>query len=39
MQYMMHEGMDGPHLFEVTVRTNDPKNSQMVLVAKSDWGP
>lgn len=35
----MHEGMDGPHLFEVTVRTNDPQKPELVLTAKSDWGP
>lgn len=35
----MHEGMDGPHRFEVTVRTNDPQQPELILVAKSNWGP
>jgi len=39
MDYMMHEGMDGPHRFDVTLQTNDPENPELVLVAKSDWGP
>jgi hypothetical protein len=39
MDYMMHAGMDGPHRFDVTVRTNDPETPELVLVAKSDWGP
>jgi len=36
---MMHEGMGGPHEFHVRLRTNDPAHPEMVLVAKSDWGP
>jgi hypothetical protein len=39
MDYMMHEGMDGPHRFDVKVRTNDPQTPELVLIAKSDWGP
>jgi hypothetical protein len=39
MDYMMHEGMDGPHRFDVHLQTNDPYEPEMVLVAKSDWGP
>jgi len=39
MQYMMHQGMDGPHRFDVHLRTNDPTQPKVVLVAKSDWGP
>lgn len=35
----MTAGMDGPHEFWVTVRTNDPTNPEQVLIAKSDWGP
>jgi len=39
MDYMMHEGMDGPHQFDIHVRTNDPETPELVLVARSDWGP
>lgn len=35
----MHEGMDGPHQFDVHVHTNDPETPELVLVARSDWGP
>ncbi len=35
----MHAGMDGPHEFQIQLRTNDPANPAPVLVAKSDWGP
>lgn len=34
----MHEGMDGPHLFEVTLRTNDPSQQVKQLYIVSDWG-
>lgn len=34
----MHEGMDGPHLFEVTLRTNDPSQQVKQLYIASDWG-
>jgi hypothetical protein len=39
MDYMMHAGMDVPHRFDVKVRTNDPNMPELVLVAKSNWGP
>jgi hypothetical protein len=39
MKYMMHKGMEGPHRFDVHLRTNDPAQPETVLVAKSDWGP
>jgi len=39
MEYMMHAGMDGPHRFDVHLRTNDPVEPQKLLVVKSDWGP
>jgi hypothetical protein len=39
MEYMMHEGMDGPHEFRVHVRTNDPVEPEKLLAVKSDWGP
>ncbi len=37
MEFMMHEGMDGPHLFEVPVQTNDPKQQLVKLEIKSNW--
>jgi hypothetical protein len=39
MDYTMSEGMGGPHEFHVLVQTNDPQNPELMLVAKSDWGP
>jgi hypothetical protein len=39
MDYMMHEGMAGPHEFHVYVQTNDPVEPEKILVVKSDWGP
>ena len=39
MDYTMHTGMDGPHRFDVHVRTNDPQESEKVLVALSNWVP
>jgi hypothetical protein len=39
MDYTMHEGMGGPHEFHVRVKTNDPAQPEMVLVAKSNWVP
>jgi hypothetical protein len=38
MQFMMHEGMDGPHHFRVHVKTNDPDQSEKELIVLSDWG-
>jgi len=35
----MHAGMDGPHRFDVHLSTNDPREPEVVLIAKSDWGP
>lgn len=37
--FMMHQGMDGPHDFAVHLKTNDPNNSDMVVHVLSDWGP
>lgn len=37
MQYSMHAGMAGPHLFELTVETNDPANPIIVLTDRSNW--
>jgi hypothetical protein len=39
MEYTMPPGMGGPHRFDIKVRTNDPETPELVLVAKSDWGP
>jgi len=39
MEYTMPPGMGGPHEFHVRVVTNDPAEPEMVLIAKSDWGP
>jgi hypothetical protein len=36
--FMMHEGMDGPHDFAVHLKTNDPKNSDQIIHVLSDWG-
>ncbi len=38
MDFMMHEGMDGPHEFRVHVLTNDPKEPEKLLTVLSDWG-
>ncbi len=35
----MHEGMDGKHLFEIPVQSNDPTQSLKKLQVASDWGP
>jgi hypothetical protein len=37
--FMMHEGMDGPHDFAVHLKTNDPQNPDMIVHVLSDWGP
>ena len=37
--FMMHEGMDGPHDFAVHLKTNDPDNPDFVVHVLSDWGP
>jgi len=36
--FMMHEGMDGPHDFAVHLKTNDPKNADLIVHVLSDWG-
>lgn len=36
---MMHEGMDGPHLFEISLGTNDPTQQVKILQIKSNWIP
>lgn len=37
--FMMHQGMDGPHDFAVHLKTNDPKNPDQIVHVLSDWGP
>jgi hypothetical protein len=39
IDFMMHEGMDGKHLFEIPVRSNDPTQPLKKLQVASDWGP
>lgn len=33
----MHEGMDGKHLFQIPVQTNDPKRPEVDLQVASNW--
>jgi hypothetical protein len=35
----MHEGMEGPHLFEVTVKSNDPSEPVRKLYVRGNFGP
>jgi hypothetical protein len=39
LDFMMHEGMGGKHLFEVNVKTNDPTQTLKKLLVASDWVP
>jgi hypothetical protein len=39
LQFMMHEGMDGPHDFRVHIPTNDPVEPVKEIAVLSDWGP
>lgn len=39
MQFMMHEGMGGKHLFRVHVKTNDPALPERTLDVASNWVP
>lgn len=34
----MHEGMDGPHLFEVQIRSNDAQEPLKKLYVKGNFG-
>lgn len=38
-EFMMHEGMDGPHDFAIHLKTNDPENPELLVHVLSDWGP
>jgi hypothetical protein len=35
----MHDGMGGPHLFEIPLTTNDPAQPLKKLLIASDWQP
>jgi uncharacterized protein DUF1573 len=37
MRYQMHPGMDGPHDLRIHVRSNDPNNPEIELIALSNW--
>ncbi len=37
--FTMHEGMGGPHLFEIRVKSNDPVEPEKLLIVKSNWIP
>ena len=37
--FSMHAGMDGPHDFRVTLKTNDPDQPQLELKVLSNWVP
>jgi hypothetical protein len=34
----MHEGMGGPHTFEITILSNDPQQPQKKVYVKADFG-
>jgi len=38
-QTHMMEGMDGPHLFEITVHSDDPVEPTKKLLVAADFGP
>ncbi len=35
----MHEGMDGKHLFQIALKTNDPTHAAENLTIASNWVP
>lgn len=37
--FMMHEGMDGPHDFQVHIKSNDPDNIDKTVTVLSNWIP
>ncbi|MBI5029290.1 MAG: hypothetical protein HZB51_02095 [Chloroflexi bacterium] len=39
MDIVMHEGMDGKHLFEIPVKTSDPTQPVKKLQIASNWIP
>jgi hypothetical protein len=36
-EFTMHEGMGGPHLFKIRLRTNDTVEPERVLMIRSLW--
>lgn len=36
-EFTMHEGMGGPHLFAIHVKTDDPMAREQVLKIRSLW--
>ncbi len=34
----MHEGMEGPHLFIITIKSNDPTAPEKQVQLKGDFG-
>ena len=36
-KFTMPEGMGGPHLFVIRLKTNDPMEPEKLLRIKSDW--
>ncbi len=38
MAPVMHAGMDGPHLFEITVETDSPVQPTYKLLYRAFWG-
>ncbi len=39
MQFMMHDGMGGPHDFRVHFKTNDPQQPELTADVLSNWVP
>ncbi|HEY3289823.1 MAG TPA: hypothetical protein VGK87_06825 [Anaerolineae bacterium] len=39
LQFMMHEGMSGKHLFRVHIKTNDASQPDHTLDVASNWIP
>ena len=38
-EFTMHEGMGGPHLFVVKLKTNDAVEAERQLRIRSNWVP
>lgn len=39
VEFTMHEGMGGPHLFDLPIRTNDPTQPEKHVWIASNWVP
>jgi hypothetical protein len=39
LEFTMHEGMDGPHDFRMSLKTNDPMTPITELIVLTDWIP